>query len=653
MSVTAYYHNDISKFNATSDDEIVGALTRNSTFSTSIEQAGAWRGQLPILREALRTFETGAIFLELTIPRIGKRADAVLIIGGLISVIEFKVGANKFNTAAICQAHDYALDLKNFHAGSHTRAIAPIVVATQAESTGQTVLQWASDRVLTPICVVPSGLGEMIARLLRSNNDHAINVEDWMRSRYQPTPTIIEAAEALYRGHNVSEISRSDAGAQNLGATTDRINAIITHSKQQNQKSICFVTGVPGAGKTLAGLNTAVLRKKTNPEEHAVFLSGNGPLVDVLREALARDQAEREGIPKTKAFRAVGAFVQNVHHFRDNYVNDKSAPIDKVVIFDEAQRAWTEAQASKFMTNKRRVENFNMSEPEFLISVMDRHSDWCVVVCLVGGGQEINTGEAGMMEWISAFKNKYQHWGVYASELLMEQDDIDANTRNALRELRPKLNSELHLSVSIRSFRAEALSELVGHIVENRRSPAKDVYRSISLRYPICLTRNIDRARQWLRDHARGSERFGLVASSGATRLRPEGIFVKAKIDPPTWFLNDRSDVRSSFYLEEVATEFDVQGLELDWAAICWDADFRYASGQWTSHRFSGTNWQRVSAEERQLYLKNSYRVLLTRARQGMIIFVPEGNQQDRTRPSEFYDETFQFLSGIGFTHLD
>ncbi len=258
-----------------------------------------------------------------------------------------------------------------------------------------------------------------------------------------------------------------------------------------------------------------------------------------------------------------------------------------------------------------------------------------------------------MMEWISAFKNKYQHWGVYASELLMEQDDIDANTRNALRELRPKLNSELHLSVSIRSFRAEALSELVGHIVENRRSPAKDVYRSISLRYPICLTRNIDRARQWLRDHARGSERFGLVASSGATRLRPEGIFVKAKIDPPTWFLNDRSDVRSSFYLEEVATEFDVQGLELDWAAICWDADFRYASGQWTSHRFSGTNWQRVSAEERQLYLKNSYRVLLTRARQGMIIFVPEGNQQDRTRPSEFYDETFQFLSGIGFTHLD
>lgn len=653
MSVTAYYHNDISKFNATSDDEIVGALTRNSTFSTSIEQAGAWRGQLPILREALRTFETGAIFLELTIPRIGKRADAVLIIGGLISVIEFKVGANTFNAAAICQAHDYALDLKNFHAGSHTRAIAPIVVATHAESTGQAELLWASDHVLTPICVAPSGLGETIARLVRSNNDHAINVEDWIRSRYQPTPTIIEAAEALYRGHNVSEISRSDAGAQNLGATTDRINAIITHSKQQNLKSICFVTGVPGAGKTLAGLNTAVLRKKTNPEEHAVFLSGNGPLVDVLREALARDQAEREGIPKTKALRAVGAFVQNVHHFRDNYVNDKSAPIDKVVIFDEAQRAWTEAQASKFMTNKRRVENFSMSEPEFLISVMDRHSDWCVVVCLVGGGQEINTGEAGMMEWISALKNKHQHWNVYASELLMEQDDINANTRNALRELRPKLNSELHLSVSIRSFRAEALSELVGHIVENRRSPAKGVYRSISLRYPICLTRNIDRARQWLRDHARGSERFGLVASSGAARLRPEGIFVKAKIDPPTWFLNDRSDVRSSFYLEEVATEFDVQGLELDWAAICWDADFRYVSGQWTSHKFSGTNWQRVNAEERQLYLKNSYRVLLTRARQGMVIFVPEGNQQDRTRPSEFYDETFQFLSGIGFTHLD
>jgi len=346
MSVTAYYHSGISKFNATSDDEIVGALTRNSTFSTSIEQAGAWRGQLPILREALRNYESGAIFLELTIPRIGKRADAVLILGGIIFVIEFKVGANTFNAAAICQAHDYALDLKNFHAASHNRAIVPIVIATQAQSSDQKEFLWAPDHVLAPICVGPSDLGEVIARLVRSINDHAIDVDDWMRSRYQPTPTIVEAAEALYRGHNVSEISRSDAGAQNLGATTDRINAIITHSKQRNQKSICFVTGVPGAGKTLAGLNTAVLRKKSNPEEHAVFLSGNGPLVDVLREALARDQAEREGIPKTKALRAVGAFVQNVHHFRDSYVSDKSAPVDKVVIFDEAQRAWTEAQAS-------------------------------------------------------------------------------------------------------------------------------------------------------------------------------------------------------------------------------------------------------------------------------------------------------------------
>jgi len=305
------------------------------------------------------------------------------------------------------------------------------------------------------------------------------------------------------------------------------------------------------------------------------------------------------------------------------------------------------------MTSKRGIENFNMSEPEFLISVMDRHLDWCVVICLVGGGQEINTGEAGMTEWISALKSKFQHWDIYASDLLMEQDDVSVSARNALLELGPKFSSELHLSVSIRSFRAEALSELVGHLVENRQSAAKDVYQLVAQRYPIGLTRNLDHARQWLRDHARGSERFGLIASSGAARLRPEGVFIKAKIDPPTWFLNDRTDVRSSFYLEEVATEFDVQGLELDWTAICWDADFRYASGQWTSHRFSGTNWQRINAEDRRLYLKNSYRVLLTRARQGMVIFVPKGNQQDRTRPTEFYDETFQVLSDIGFRCID
>jgi hypothetical protein len=653
MSVSAYYHNNISKFRATPDDEIVGTLARKSSFSTSIEQERAWRGQIPILKSALRDYEAGTIFLELTIPRIGKRADAVLIVSGVVIVIEFKVGADSFDSAAIAQAYDYALDLKNFHQGSHNCPIVPIVVATKAMHSSQSEFNWAPDQVLSPICIAPSGLGQVLDRLKKSANQTAIDVESWIASRYQPTPTIIQAAEALYRGHNVSEISRSDAGAKNLGDTTNRINAIIDHSKQHNQKSICFVTGVPGAGKTLAGLNTAVLRQKSNPDEHAVFLSGNGPLVDVLREALARDQATREGIPKTKALRSVSAFIQNVHHFRDNYLNDQTAPIDKVVIFDEAQRAWTEAQASKFMVTKRGIENFDMSEPEFLISVMDRHSKWCVVICLVGGGQEINTGEAGISEWIAALKSKYQHWNIHAPHSLLDLDEIDSESRETLRAMQPNLHAELHLSVSIRSFRAEALSELVGHIVENRKSTACETYQRIAQRYPIVITRNINNARSWLKSNARGSERFGLVASSGASRLRPEGIFIKAKIDPPTWFLNDSDDVRSSFYLEEVATEFDVQGLELDWAGVCWDADFRFQRGQWTSHRFSGTTWQNVNAEDRRNYLKNSYRVLLTRARQGMVIYVPKGDPQDHTRPPAFYDDTFEFLSGIGLGSLD
>ena len=205
----------------------------------------------------------------------------------------------------------------------------------------------------------------------------------------------------------------------------------------------------------------------------------------------------------------------------------------------------------------------------------------------------------------------------------------------------------------MRSFRAEKLSAFVAHVVENRAAEACPVYAEISDRYPIRLTRDLDRARRWLRYQARGSERYGLLASSGAYRLRPEGLHIKAKIDAPTWFLNDRSDVRSSFYCEEVATEFDVQGLELDWAGVCWDADFRYWEGNWNALRFRGTRWQQVNASEGRLYMKNAYRVILTRARQGMIIFVPNGAADDPTRPPAYYDQTYDFLKNCGITTLD
>jgi hypothetical protein len=468
------------------------------------------------------------------------------------------------------------------------------------------------------------------------------------------TPTIVEAALALYRHHDVKEITRSEAGADNLGVTAARVQQIIESAKANNKKAICFITGVPGAGKTLAGLNIATSRAEQHSEEHAVFLSGNGPLVDVLREALARDKSIRESIPRTKAYREVSTFVQNIHHFRDEALANEAAPIEKVVIFDEAQRAWDKEMASKFMQQKRGHADFDMSEPSFLIGAMNRHKDWCVVICLVGGGQEINTGEAGLAEWIKVMRDQHADWDVHVSSRLNDRDYIwDENMSKSLETTSASWDESLHLGISIRSFRAEALSEFIGHLVDNKPEKARTTYQAISNKYPIFLTRNLDEARSWLRSKARGSERYGLTASSGATRLRTDGVWIKAKIDAPVWFLNDKSDVRSSYYLEETASEFDIQGLELDWTCVCWDADFRYANNQWNYFNFRGTKWQRVSAADRQLHLKNAYRVLLTRARQGLAIYVPKGDISDPTRCPLYYDEIYNYLIECGLSDLN
>jgi len=649
----AYYDAPIGAFLEADESSILGTLVQHHGFALEHQQRGAWLGQIRLLKSAVSALERGHILFEFAIPRMGKRADVVLLVDGTVYVLEFKVGARSFDRSAIEQVHDYALDLKNFHKGSHELPIVPVLLATEAAVVGLPEVRFAPDGIAEPVLARMEQLPALIDRCAGATALELIDVEKWLRSGYQPTPTIVEAARALYQNHAVEEIARSDASAQNLSQTTDCISAIIDRSKTEARKSICFVTGVPGAGKTLAGLNIATKRAQEHSDEHAVFLSGNGPLVTVLREALARDEAAREGTTKTNADRKVSSFIQNIHHFRDEALNNTGAPTEKVAVFDEAQRAWTRDQASRFMQTKRGHPGFDMSEPEFLISVMDRHKDWCVVVCLIGGGQEINTGEAGLGEWLSALDDRFRDWDIYISDRLEDGDYVtDETSVRLLGELPVHRSTELHLSVSMRSFRAEALSSFIGHIVDSRPNAARDVYRQVEDRYPIWLTRDLNAARHWLRSVARGSERFGLIASSGAYRLRPEGLHVKAKVDAATWFLNDRTDVRSSFYLEEVATEFDVQGLELDWVGVCWDADLRHQGSGWGFYNFRGTTWQRVNQAERQLYLKNAYRVILTRARQGMIIFVPEGDASDPTRPPSYYDETYAFLKACGLKDL-
>lgn len=650
-----FYSDEIAGFLKSSPEEILGKLAINNNFSLEQSQRNAWLAEIDILHSILSPHQ-GTIYFEYSIPRMGQRIDVVLLIGAVIFVLEFKVGEDVFKSYAKDQVWDYALDLKNFHESSHKHFIAPILIATNAKTATPTVATSPqNDKVLFPIMTTVELLSTVIENVLCFAESGNIDRTQWENGRYCPTPTIIEAAMALYNGHSVSEISRSDASAINLSQTSDAISDIICYSKEKSCKSICFVTGVPGAGKTLVGLNIATTHIDKSNDLYSVFLSGNGPLVAILREALTRDKVRRkkENGSKTKkgeVMSEVKMFIQNVHNFRDEcLVNAKSPPLEHVVLFDEAQRAWTIEQTTSFMRRKKRVSNFNMSEPEFLISCLNRHLDWATIVCLVGGGQEINTGEAGISEWIESLNRSFPEWHIFISSRI---NDSEYGAGLVLKKIENRPNvmfkDELHLAVSMRSFRAENVSLLVKQILDCNVDEARNSLQKINGKYPIVITRNIAKAKQWLKEHARGSERYGIVVSSQAERLKPHAIDVKSPMDPIHWFLDGKEDVRSSYYLEDVATEFHVQGLELDWACITWDADFRYTKAGWEHRSFCGDRWNYIKKPERQIYLKNAYRVLLTRARQGMVIVVPTGDTEDSTRKHEFYDPTFEYLKQIG-----
>ena len=651
------YKAKVNQFLVSQEDEILGQLTNQHKFrQLEQQQINSWRRQIRELKQTLAGFPDATLLLEFEIPRIGKRVDGILILNGSILVLEYKVGAKTYDATSIDQAYDYALDLKNFHKASHHLTIVPVLIATDAPSKSPT-LEIGVDGIASPLLANSDNLLTVLNLLSTTLQKVGLDADAWINSTYHPTPTIVEAAQALYKGHKVEEISRSDAGAINLTKTCSHVSRVIDDAKVSNKKVICLITGTAGAGKSLAGLNIATERMRYLENEHAVFLSGNGPLVAVLREALVQDQlAENDLLPKDErikrkpAEQKASAFIQNIHHFRDDNLASNEAPVEKVVIFDEAQRAWNKEQTSSFMKRKRGQDNFSMSEPDFLLSVMNRHKDWCVVVCLIGGGQEINTGEAGITEWITALKENYQDWEIHFSDEIFKSDY--ALSREWLEDQGPlKLNIEpdLNLSVSLRSFRAEKLSAFISAVISGDAIRAREIKEHLN-NYPIYLTRDLEKAKDQLRQWARGSERIGLVASSNAIRLKPSGIFVKGEIDPTLWFLKGKSDIRSSHYLEDVATEFDVQGLEIDWVGVCWDANFRVEDGKWITYNFSGSKWQSVHDLEKQKYIANSYRVLLTRGRQGIVIFVPDGNDADPTRKKTFYDQTYDFLKicGIG-----
>lgn len=678
MSERYFYENSFSGFLQQSDEEILGILSQNNNFNLVLQQKDAWIDEIPIMKNVVKYFSEGRIAFEYSIPRLGKRADVVLVFHGIIFVLEFKVGENAYLLNDIEQVWDYALDLKNFHEASHDKIIVPILVATEAEERSYKYSPCNyDDRVYEPICSNKDSLYTIIKTIVEENkNDYSDNLLDWANSRYSPTPTIIQAASALFNNHSVADITRTEASAENLLKTNKFIIDIIENAKKNREKAICFVTGVPGAGKTLIGLEVAI--EQFEKKDLAVYLSGNFPLVSVLTEALARDKQRKEELKTNKKYkisvarRDVHSFIQIVHHYRDTflgkiklpiinalveideektkkYKNDGYAEVEHVAIFDEAQRAWTQEHLSSWLKKKKHINNFPYSEPEFLIWSLDQRPDWAVIICLVGGGQEINTGEAGIKEWIRSLNDRFPNWKIYISNQLTEKEYAEGKVKNLLVNNKNVIeNSALHLAISMRSFRSEKLSNFVHELLDLNIQKAKDLFNEIKEAYPVVLTRSLENAKEWLHHNARGSERYGMIVSSRARRLKPLAIDVRQKPDTVHWFLDDINDIRSSLFLEDAATEFDIQGLELDWACVIWDGDFRYSRTGWKNYSFKSNKWQNINSEEHKMYQLNAYRVLLTRARQGMVIVVPEGNDKDETRKPEYYDPTYEYLKQLG-----
>jgi hypothetical protein len=659
----SYYSETIVDFLKESNSSILGKL--NSAYnleSLNIKQKNAWKEQIIILKSELKGFQNGHLFFEFSIPRMGKRADNILIIDDLIFILEFKVGSINYDMQSINQVLDYSLDLRNFHEGSHKEKIVPILISTEAPQVDNTLKK--RDNIYNTLKCNKLNLANTIRELISEPREHLIDIKEWETSKYKPTPTIIEAAQALYRNHNVEEITRYEAG-DNLQKTTNCLNEIINTTKTRGEKSICFVTGVPGAGKTLVGLNIVNERKKLDKEENAVFLSGNGPLVQVLREALAKDRKLTSELNGTKikiddARREFNSKIQNVHHFRDEYFSSNLAPDEKVVIFDESQRAWNSEKTSKFVKEKYGIQKFLKSEPEFLIEFMNRHNGWCSIICLVGGGQEINTGEAGIKEWINALKDNYNDWNVYYSNAIIENSNylIDTNVlewtkQNGINEI------DLHLSVPVRSFRSDKLSDFVENILSSNIKKAKELYTQLKHSYPFVITRNNTTYKNWLHDNSQGSERSGLLISSSARRLRARGIDaengVRSNSDKSKiihWFLSPNNDIRSSSFLEVPATQFAIQGLELDWACLAWGGDLSHDGNGWVFKDFVGAKWTTIGVETKKNFLLNAYRVLMTRARQGLIIYIPYGDDNDKTRSHNQYDGTYEYLKNIGIEEV-
>lgn len=655
QSGKAYYCNSIPGFIKDNSSSIIGQLVKHS-FEINKEQSNAWENQVSELQTRLEACEMeGDIIFEYDIVRLGKRIDVILLIRHMVFSLEFKNGKNVFTAQDAQQAEDYALDIKNFHKESENLYVCPILIATDAKpyKKHQSLDCYPDKQVHLQRENIETVIPKISQIVDLYGDDESIDFDKWFNSPYYPTPTIIAAAVEAYSSHNLSDIAQSEAGQTNIDNCEENIFRLIDYASENKKKCMCFVTGVPGAGKTLVGLDVVAKNMDRGAGNLSVYLSGNGPLVKVLREALKKSVKARKRLNReTKT--AIEALIQSSFAFKNDNASHNMPTAEHILIFDEAQRVWDQGKMKRKHADNPAMD---VSEPHLIIDVMDRHQDWAVVIGLVGLGQDIYDGEVGINEWFRCGVEDFPGWEIYYSPDIFNQVEDKSIDREMIEKCaRCHPLKDLHLKTSIRSFRADKQCHFVDALLDNDPVSAAETYRDISKKYPVFITRDYASAKKWARGQVRGSQRCGVLACSDAQRLRPEGIYIIKNMDVENWFLASSDDLRSSNAMEVVASEFDVQGLELDWSVVCWDADLRRnESGEgWKYFNFRGKDWQRRKKPEQQRYLVNSYRVLLTRARQGMVIFVPKGvdPEEDPTRNHKFYDEIYDYLKSCGIEDL-
>jgi len=667
--MTAYYRTTLTEFLVTENNIIIGAIAQSQS-GTTPQQQQAWRTQVEVLKNAVQVWAerlsvpNWGLLFEYRMLRLHRRIDLVLLADDLIFVIEFKIGADNYASSDLQQAEDYALDLRDFHDESASRVIIPVLCCTAAPAVESdlSIQEWVGTVLKANADTLANGV---IKAYRECHNPEAalIELDAWNTAAYAPVPNIIEAAELLYGAHSVAEIHSALAEQKNLTATSDRLIEIIALARNEGRLVVCFVTGVPGSGKTLTGLNAVHdPRFRKAGGASGAFLSGNTPLVTVLREALAKDHQRRVGGTIDAARRKTKAEIQLLMRYLEEYAerDTQRAPHEYVIVFDEAQRAWDAAYG------KQKFDR-DASEPTLFLEIMARHMDWAVIVALVGGGQEINKGEGGLPEWgqsLAGFKPANfggKDWDIYASSHVLEGTPVTAGGAlfpdGVPVNLKVYTDDRLHLSVSVRSHRCEIANAWIDAVLAGDQDQAAQLSLEIE-HFPIYVTRSLDAMRKWLRKTTRGHRRCGLVASSNARRLRGYGLGVSLSTQDlgsiKHWFLTGRDDVRSSYAMEVTATEYACQGLELDRVGLCWGGDMTWSSqdAHWAYRTFRGAQWQHTRQREAQQNTKNTYRVLMSRAREAMVIWIPPGAAEDPTRPVEWMDETAEYLGKCGVREL-